>query len=666
MTGRIELLPYKHVLACGDHFISQSNEPWLRLSEQSLPQKSGFYRIEYGVHFLDDPVRPILRIVTDDETIDRVLPGPVAGKAMCQIYFPNKVRSISFNPTMRQGIFNFRLEELSPIAGVDILSDILMRRPRKLFSIFLALLFGYKKEAINAIDWVIGHQPVNIFKNWLEFRSFKEDDLFLSPREERNNEYKFLFLINIDGAYIQDTENTLTSIKKQNYKNYRVLIQKHNQLFSRDDSFGAVSTTDPLIEDQVDMLINELDYIFFIDSGSKLHELALDAISSNIAINPNAAVIYFDEIVTEDNRKIPEFKPDWSPVFYLSQNYIGKNLVISTKAIRNNKNDLNLSNLLKDPGILLNSCPPNDVIHIRRFLIEKPRKNADNYSLETSNKKGPFTGRKPVSIIIPTRDRKDLLKPCIDSILKSDFRDHDEIIIIDNQSKSRACLDYLEQLKGTQKNIRVIPYNKPFNYSKINNFAASEANANILIFLNNDTKIITHNWIELLSAYALQPQIGAVGACLLFENDLIQHSGIVIGMGQDAGHFESFQKLSDPSWLSRNSLTHEVSAVTGACLAVEKNKFMKMGGFDANNFPIEFSDLDLCLRLFSLGLQTLYVPEVQLMHKESASRGRATTRPLSVYKNERDNFQHRWRRFIRDDPFFHPALSLYSRHMALE
>ena len=197
------------------------------------------------------------------------------------------------------------------------------------------------------------------------------------------------------------------------------------------------------------------------------------------------------------------------------------------------------------------------------------------------------------------------------------------------------------------------------------NEAARASNGDVLVFLNDDTEIRSDDWLDRLGANAMEPSVGAVGAKLTYPDGRIQHVGVLVGMGESAGHFGALAPGDDPGWANRNLVTHEVTAVTGACLAVARRKFEAVGGFDATHLPIELSDIDLCLKLNERGWQTIVDPSVHIMHEESASRGGATLRRLTVYDRERRIFIERWRHVLRDDPTFHPGLSLYSWQAAL-
>jgi GT2 family glycosyltransferase len=212
---------------------------------------------------------------------------------------------------------------------------------------------------------------------------------------------------------------------------------------------------------------------------------------------------------------------------------------------------------------------------------------------------------------------------------------------------------------------RILPLPGPFNFSRLCNEAAAAAQGKVLAFLNNDTVATESDWLARLSTWAMHAECGAVGPKLVYPSGRVQHGGIVIGLGGYAAHIESGAPNGEPGYGGRLDVTHEVSAVTGACLVVEKAKFDAVGGFDVGQFPVELGDVDLCLRLASRGWKSVLVPEVSLVHRESASRGRATDR-LARYAWEHAHFTARWQSRMRDDPYYHPALSLTSLRTRLD
>jgi GT2 family glycosyltransferase len=269
-----------------------------------------------------------------------------------------------------------------------------------------------------------------------------------------------------------------------------------------------------------------------------------------------------------------------------------------------------------------------------------------------------------VSIIIPTRDRGDLLEKCVESIFASTEHPAYGIVIVDNGSTAPASLALLDRL-GNDPRVTVLSQPGPFNFAALCNAGVALGTEPVLLFLNDDTSVRSADWLSRLSLGAVKPDIGAVGAKLLYPDGTVQHAGVSLGIGETAGHFGAGAPEADPGWAGRHSVLHEVSAVTGACLAVERRKFAAVGGFDSMNLPVELNDVDLCLRLSESGWKTVCLSEVSLWHEESASRGGAKFRLLKVHQEERMHFVRRWRRLIRDDPYFHPAFSLFRRQQAL-
>ena len=201
---------------------------------------------------------------------------------------------------------------------------------------------------------------------------------------------------------------------------------------------------------------------------------------------------------------------------------------------------------------------------------------------------------------------------------------------------------------------------QPFNFSALCNAAVEEARGDFLVLLNNDTEVRSADWLEKMHSFARREDVGAVGAKLLFPDLKVQHQGIVLGMGGVAGHFGAQTPPDAAGWRQGGRVPHEASAVTAACLMVEKAKFAAIGGFDAENLPIDLNDVDLCLRLAQRGWRTICDSRVELLHRKSASRGGGALRLQRVYAQERAYFARKWRGLIRDDPYFHPALSLYA------
>lgn len=260
---------------------------------------------------------------------------------------------------------------------------------------------------------------------------------------------------------------------------------------------------------------------------------------------------------------------------------------------------------------------------IRQFLTEKGR-NAKVVQIKPKLYRHYWSIPKPkplVSLIIPTRDGHDILKKCIQSILKKTNYKNYEILIVDNQSSETKAIDYMKSLAKEHKNIRLLKYNKPFNYSAINNYAVTQAKGDILGFINNDTEVIAPNWLTEMVSHAIRPEIGCVGALLYYPDGYIQHAGVVIDKNNVIDHaFKVLKRKKKNDYFNYLYSISNPIAVTAAALLVKKQLFNQVNGFDDKNLKIAFNDVDLCLNLLKIGFFNLFTPEAQLIHHESLSR----------------------------------------------
>ncbi|MDE6607230.1 MAG: glycosyltransferase family 2 protein, partial [Lachnospiraceae bacterium] len=265
-----------------------------------------------------------------------------------------------------------------------------------------------------------------------------------------------------------------------------------------------------------------------------------------------------------------------------------------------------------------------------------------------------------ISILIPNKDHIQDLKRCVSSILEKSTYDNYEIVIIENNSTSPEIFTYYEELKQ-RKEIRVEVYEGEFNYSKINNFGAKKATGEYLLLLNNDTEVITVNWMEELLMFAQRQDVGAVGAKLYYGDNTIQHAGIVIGLGahRTAGHTHYRVDKNNFGYMGRLFYAQDVSAVTGACLLVRRNLYEELGGLD-EGFAVALNDVDFCLRLRKRGLLNVFTPFAELYHYESASRGSDLSgESAKRYDKESERFREKWKEELAaGDPYYNPNFSL--------
>ena len=279
-------------------------------------------------------------------------------------------------------------------------------------------------------------------------------------------------------------------------------------------------------------------------------------------------------------------------------------------------------------------------------------------------------GDPKISIVIANKDHVEDLKRCITSIREKSTYENYEIIVVENGSETKEIFDYYEKLKDDPQ-IKVVTYTEKgsFNYSKVNNFGVKEASGEYILLLNNDTQVITVNWMEELLMYAQREDVGAVGAKLYYGNKTIQHAGVVLGLGahRTAGHSHYGQHRENLGYMGRLCFTQDVSAVTGACLLVKKKLFEEAGGLD-ESFAISLNDVDFCLKLREKGLLNVFTPFAELYHFESISRGLDDQGEKAArYNDESERFREKWKEVLeKGDPYYNPNFSLDRSDFALK
>tara|TARA_A100001391_G_scaffold205189_1_gene204034 strand:+ start:1037 stop:2659 length:1623 start_codon:yes stop_codon:yes gene_type:complete len=379
----------------------------------------------------------------------------------------------------------------------------------------------------------------------------------------------------------------------------------------------------------------------------------------NVIGKTDARIIYADDdLITGRRRAIPYFKPDWNAELFVHQDYLtGACIIQATRADFQaiaGKEDWASELVAK---LAHQERPP---VHLHAMLHHRqhrpmPRLPARPLAI--------VRDLPPISVIVPTRNRVDLLRTCLDGVAEADYP-HVEVIIIDNDSDDPDTLAYLAALDPARH--RVLHHAGAFNYSAINNRGAGEARGRLLCLLNNDIETTDRDWLSIMATQALRPEVGAVGARLLYPDGRIQHAGVVIGVGNAAGHAHRFLRPEEEGYFHRHSLPQFTMAVTAACLVVERDKFMAVGGLNEVDFPVAFNDVDLCLRLNQKGWHSLYEPRATLIHHESVSRG-LDRDPVGAarFASELAALKRIWKTDEIYDPYHHPELSRASEQFAV-
>lgn len=377
------------------------------------------------------------------------------------------------------------------------------------------------------------------------------------------------------------------------------------------------------------------------------------------------AAIYADDDRCDGRRRrsAPHFKPEWNAELFRHHDYLTGSCIV-----RAGRAALMATGEQPDWAAALISAAVAEgggAHHLRQVLHHRLSRPAPRLPLPAV----PIAPHLPrVSAIIPTRNRADLLETCIAGLEAADYPDL-EAIVVDNDSDEAATLAFLDALPARSRpgrTFRVLRHPGRFNYSAINNRAVDDAVGELICLLNNDIAMLRPDWLAIMATQALREEVGAVGAQLLYPDGRIQHAGVVIGVGNAAGHAHRFLRPDEEGYFHRHALPQFVAAVTAACLVVKRERFLAAGGLDADNFAVAFNDVDLCLRLNARGWQSFYEPRAVLVHHESVSRG-FDRDPVGAarFAGELAALQrlHGTDRIV--DPFHHPELSRAAEQFVL-
>jgi len=508
--------------------------------------------------------------------------------------------------------------------------------------------------------------------------------------------------------------NSLTSVRDQLYSSWEMCLPVAAELTSQlsrstlgpflhdsrvrkidvPDDYNCLSATIAAFERAAG------DFVGFLFSGDQLSEDALYQVAGGIIAEGNVDLLYTDEdsIDSSGLRQDPRFKPGWDRDLLLASNYVGqftvfrRTLLGEIGSLRESAGDASYWDLLlraaaaitddrvrhlplvcyhhhKEetsfrPALSPEGTVPDSTVGILSEHLQAcgeppakfmPAAPGTNYIRVVR----PVPEPPPlVSVIIPTRDHVDVLKPCVEGVLSRTDYPCLELLIVDNDSREADTVAFVRTIAEEDPRVRVLRYPGIFNYSAMNNAAAREAQGEVLLLLNNDIEIISPHWLSEMVSHVVRPEVGAVGAKLVYPDGRLQHGGVVLGPGGAVTHIERFVGPMEKGYLNQLSVTRSLSAVTGACMAIRRDVYYEAGGLDDANLLMSCNDIDLCLRLGDLGYKIIWTPFAQLVHHESVSRG--NPQHGSVYEQEVREQQYlraTWGKLVdTDDPFHNPNL----------
>ncbi|MCM1038890.1 MAG: glycosyltransferase family 2 protein [Ruminococcus sp.] len=549
-------------------------------------------------------------------------------------------------------------------------------------SILVPLYNTPKEFLVQAIDSVLAQT----YENW-ELCLADGSDAEHAYVGEVCGEY-----VSKDAAYVKEHPELAKLVKTDSRILYRKL-EKNGGISENTNQCLAMATG---------------DYIGLFDHDDILHPAVLYEYMKAIC-ERGADYIYCDESTFHgnsiDNMITLHFKPDFAIDNLRANNYICHFSVFDRKLLEGTQVFRSQFDGSQDHDMILRlTAQAKNVVHIPKLMYYwRSHKgsvasdiNAKTYAIEaakgavadhlksqgfenfeiTSTKafetifriRYEIQGNPKISIVIPNKDHVEDLQRCLTSIMEKSSYDNYEIIIVENNSTSKEIFDYYEKLRE-HTFIRVIEYQGEFNYSRINNLGVSKAAGEYVLLLNNDTQVITLDWMEELLMYAQRADVGAAGAKLYYADKTIQHAGVVIGLGahRTAGHTHYRVSCNNLGYMGRLCYAQNVTAVTGACLMVKKEIYDKLGGLD-ESFAVSLNDVDFCLRIREAGYLNVFTPFAELYHFESISRGLDDSgEKAQRYNEESERFRKKWRKVLETgDPYYNPNFSLDRSDFALK
>lgn len=444
----------------------------------------------------------------------------------------------------------------------------------------------------------------------------------------------------------------------------------------------------------------EHDWVWYVRPGDRLAESALYHAASMASDHPEAQVLVADEdsLDKQGVRHSPLFKPAYNPDLLLSMPYMGRAVCyrrerlprLSPEAAGAHDNDADwldyaqTLSLARQEGFVADwlAHVPHIAYHgasregeadyvglVQQHLDQCSTGARASAGLlpGTQRVRWPMPTPEPlVSLLVPTRDGVDILRPCVDALLERTDYTHFELLILDNQSTCTRTLAYLREVEARDSRVSVLHYDHPFNYSAINNFGAAQAQGSIIGLINNDIEPMEGTWLTEMVEQVSRSEIGCVGAKLYYPNDTVQHGGVILGLGGMAGHAHRFFQRDEDGYMGRLKVTQNLSAVTAACLLLRKSVFDEVAGLNEAHLAVAYNDVDLCIKVREAGYRNLWTPYAALYHHESISRGADDTpEKRARWLSEYAYMRKAWGELLDSDPAYNPNLTLVHEDFSL-
>ncbi|MDD5804888.1 MAG: glycosyltransferase family 2 protein [Clostridia bacterium] len=582
---------------------------------------------------------------------------------------------------------------------------------KKAVSVFRANgISSVLQKSVNKIRKM--RQGDGLYHTWLKENPLTKQELKRQRQAVFKEDVKFSLVVPLYKTEMHLLKALIESVQAQTYSNWELClsdgsgadspIRKTLEEYQKKDPRIKVVFNDRQLQisenTNAAIRIATGNYIAFADHDDTLSEEAFYQMAMEIASHPEAELLYSDEDIIDikGRRLYPHFKSDYNPELLCCVNYIchlvvvKKDLLDRTGLLRpeyNGSQDYDFllrctehtksENIRHIPKILYHwrshegstAGNPDDkpyaVIAGEKALARHYERLGIKASVEYTGCPVVFRthfeiqGEPKVSILIPNKDHTEDLDKCVTSIMEKSTWKNIQIVVIENNSEKEETFQYYEELEKRYPNVKVVKWEGPFNYSAINNFGAKYADGDYFLLLNNDTEVITPDWLESMLGYCQREEVGIVGAKLLYPDNTVQHAGVVVGIAGFAGHILTGYDRNAVGYLWRLITTQDESAVTGACLMVKRSVFEELRGLD-ESFAVALNDIDFCLRAGALGKKVVFTPDACLYHYESKSRGLENTpEKKERFQKEVAHFRARHAEFLKaGDPYYNPNLSI--------
>ncbi|MDX2158658.1 MAG: glycosyltransferase [Hyphomicrobiaceae bacterium] len=682
------------------------------LLECSTPSPPGWFELVVGLPKearLLDPRIIVEHGSTDHDVVEHILP-PLAARSARHVFRADRpIQRICLGYEIEDHLepptLQCRLRRLSLAARA---TEAVRRSPREALAVAGWRLVGKRVRARNRLTRILGNLPQTSYSAWLAERepewAREIETIARRIRADRASGPRFTIAVDVAGRS-RISACTLASLSRQGCPDVELLVlvsspeavERPRQLptgwvWRFVDIAKQPSRPQRL---QAALAAASAPWLLSINDGDMLADGAIVRLVAAAMEAPGAVALYGDHDMLSDQgrRRKPAFKPEWNEPYFLAHDYIGRSVAFATHTARP-AGGFRAEYPGEETGDLLlrlvrgsRAGGPAPVASVQRIVLHAASTSADAdrrsrsastrarmvldhlQALGRSARANPdrlghvrVTWPVPdpaprVSLIVPTRDRIDLLRPCIEGLRHETDYPALEILIADNGSERTETKAYFASLTVDAR-VRIVPVPGPFNFSAINNRAVEAAEGDIIGFINNDIEVLEPGWLREMVGYAVQENCGAVGAKLLYQTGTVQHAGVVMGLGGLAGHVHRFYPADHPGYACRLQVPQHFSAVTAACLLVERRKFVTVGGFDEIAFPVAFNDVDLCLKLGRCGWSNVWTPYAVLRHKESASRVHdMSSERRAAWDIECAHLRERWGAFIRRDPCYNENLT---------